>query len=170
MALPQSGNSASGIKTPLTKTTGNLTIEDSIMMVLGVLAGAAEKISPRELKQKAARMSPRARRNGWETLTPIAKPTAIGKIEIRVPKAKEASTSPRMMVGRVTGQDINLSSVLACVSQGATAGEIAVAAKKRIIPRSPGIMKSRLKFLPIAKERNRNAGKRMPKIITGPLE
>jgi hypothetical protein len=170
IALPQRGRSPSGIKIPLTKTTGNLTIEESIIMVLGVLAGAAEKISPKELKQKAARMSPRARRSGWETLTPIASPTAMGRIEIRVPKEKEANTSPRIMVGMVTGQDISLSRVFAWVSQGATAGEMAVAVKKRIIPSSPGIMKSKLIFLPITKERKRKTGNKMPKIITGPLE
>jgi len=140
------------------------------MIVLGVLAGAAEKISPRELKQKAARTNPRARTNGWETLMPIPSPTIRGMKEMATPKAKEASTSPRIIVGTVIGQDISLSNVLACVSQGATAGEMAVAVKKRIIPRSPGIMESRLRFLPMAKERNRNTGKRIPKIITGPFE
>ena len=155
---------------PLIKTIGNLTIEDSIMIVLGVLAGAAEKISPRELKQKAANISPKIRMTGWDTLIPIASPIIRGMKEMAIPKAKDASTSPRTIVGRVTGQDISLSSVLACVSQGATAGEIAVAVKKRTIPRRPGSMKSRLRFLPMAKERNKNSGKRMPKIITGPLE
>jgi hypothetical protein len=41
--------------------------------------------------------------------------------------------------------------------------------KKRIMPRSPGIMKSTDRFLPMVKDRNRNTGKRTPKIITGPL-
>jgi hypothetical protein len=155
---------------PLINITGNLTIEDSIIMVLGVLVGAAEKIRPRELKQKAASISPNIRIIGWETLIPIAKEITRGMREIATPKAKEARTSPRTIVGNVTGQDISLSRVLACVSQGATAGEIAVAVKKRIIPKRPGIMKSRLRFLPMAKDRNKNKGRRIPKIITGPLE
>jgi hypothetical protein len=48
-------------------------------------------------------------------------------------------------------------------------GETEVAVKKRIMPRSPGIMKSIDSCLPMVKERNRKTGKRTPKIITGPL-
>ena len=33
------------------KTTGNLTIAESIIIVLGILVGAAEKINPSEEKQ-----------------------------------------------------------------------------------------------------------------------
>jgi hypothetical protein len=73
-------------------------------------------------------------------------------------------------VGIVTGQDINLSSVLACVSHGVTAGDIAVAVKKSTIPISPGIIKLRVNSLPIMKERNKKTGNMMPKITTGPFE
>lgn len=45
-----------------------------------------------------------------------------------------------------------------------------VAVKKRIIPRSPGSMKSIDMCRPMLKERNRKTGKRTPKITTGPLE
>ena len=86
--------------------------------------------------------------------------------EIRTPKVKEASTSPRMIAEMVTGQDMSLSNVLACASQGATAGDIAVAVKKRIIPKSPGIINSMVMFRPTAKAKNRKARKRIPKIIT----
>ena len=151
-------------------TIGNFTIAESIIIVLGMLVGAAENISPSEERQKAAKIIAEIRMSGWKMLTPANKPTTTGMKEIRTPKVKEASISPRMIVEMVTGQDMSLSSVLACVSQGATAGDMAVAVKKRIIPRSPGIMKSIAKFLPITKERNRKAGKRMPNITTGPLE
>jgi hypothetical protein len=46
---------------------------------------------------------------------------------------------------------------------GTTMGDIAVAVKKRIIPRSPGIMESTVRFLPMEKERNRKTGNRNPK-------
>lgn len=100
----------------------------------------------------------------------MPKPTRIGTREMPSPKPKEATMSPRMIVEILTGQDISLSRVLACVSHGATAGEMAVALKKSTIPSSPGIMKSILSSLPTAKARNKNSGNRMPNITTGPLE
>ena len=100
---------------------------------------------------------------------PRANPIITGISEIKTPKIKEASMSPRMMVGMVTGQDISLSSVLALVSQGVTTGDIAVEVKNRTIPKSPGITKVRVRSLPIIKERKRKTGKMMPNIITGPL-
>jgi hypothetical protein len=93
----------------------------------------------------------------------------MGTNEIPNPKAKEARISPKMMVSIITGQDTSRSSVLACPSQGTTTGDIAVAAKKRDIPRSPGIAKSAEKCLPMIKARNRKMGRRTPKIMTGPL-
>lgn len=78
--------------------------------------------------------------------------------------------SPRIIVEILTGQEISLSKVLACVSHGATAGEMAVALKKSTIPSSPGIKKFRLRSLPTAKARKRNSGNRMPNMTTGPLE
>jgi hypothetical protein len=107
---------------------------------------------------------------GLDMVTPRASPMMIGMSEIAVPKAKEAKTSPTIIVSSLTGQDIRRSSVLACASQGTTIGEIEVAVKKRIIPRNPGIMKLRVMFLPMVKDRNRKTGKRTPKTITGPLE
>lgn len=45
-------------------TRGNLIVADSIMMVLGMLVGAAESVRPSEEKQKAARIVAEARVSG----------------------------------------------------------------------------------------------------------
>jgi hypothetical protein len=155
---------------PLMNITGNLTAAAIMFTVAGTLVGGMEKTLPREAKQKAARITARANSTGLDTVIPRARPMMIATREIAVPKAKEASTSPMIMVSTLTGQDISRSSVLACASHGTTTGDIEVAVKKRIIPRNPGIIKSRVIFLPMLKERNRKTGKRRPKIITGPLE
>lgn len=154
---------------PLMNISGNLISEESIMMLLGVLLGAEEKMSPIEEKQNADRMIPNRRINRLEMAIPRAKPIITGIREIKVPKTKEARMSPRTIVGMVTGQDISLSNVLACVSQGATTGDMAVEVKKSTIPRSPGITKGKVRFLPIINERKRKTGNIMPNIITGPL-
>ena len=138
-------------------------------MLLGVLLGAAEKMSPIEEKQNDDRMIPNMRINKLETAIPKTKPIITGIREIKEPKTKDASMSPRTIVGIVTGQDISLSNVLACVSQGATTGDIAVDVKNNTIPRSPGITKGKVRFLPIINERKRKTGNIMPNIITGPL-
>jgi len=39
MIFPQAGSSSIGMKIPLMKTSGNLTIEDSIIMLAGVSVG-----------------------------------------------------------------------------------------------------------------------------------
>lgn len=149
--------------------TGNFTTEESIIIVWGMLVGGAESMSPSEEKQRAARIIPRERIRGLEMLTPANKPITMGMREIAIPKMKEASISPIIIVDVASGQDISLSRVLAIVSQGATTGDMAVAVKNSIIPRSPGITKSIVRFLPIMKERNRNTGKMMPDRTTGPL-
>jgi len=97
-------------------------------------------------------------------------PAKTGMREISTPNTKEAKISPKMMVWNVKGELINLSKVLACVSQGATAGDMEVAVKKSTMPSSPGIRNSTVRFLPTAKDRNRKMGKRIPNMTTGPLE
>jgi hypothetical protein len=141
-----------------------------MLTVAGRLVGGMEKTLPNEAKQRDAKIIARAKITGFDTVTPRARPITIVTSEIAVPKTKEASTSPKIIASSLTGQDINRSRVLACASQGTTIGEIEVAVKKRITPRSPGIMKSIVMCLPMVKDRNRKTGKRTPKIITGPLE
>jgi hypothetical protein len=138
--------------------------------VAGRLVGGMEKTLPSEAKQRAARITARANMTGLDTVTPRAIPMMMGTSEIAVPKAKEAKIFPAIMVSNLIGQDIRRSKVLACASQGTTIGDIEVAVKNRIMPRSPGIMKSTDMCLPMVKERNKKTGKRTPKIITGPLE
>ena len=63
--LPQPGNSSMGIKIPLMKTSGNLTIEEIIITPAGVSVGGYEdKSMLKDAKQNVARMTPRARING----------------------------------------------------------------------------------------------------------
>lgn len=87
---------------------------------------------------------------------------------IASPKIKEARMSPTMIVSILTEQDIRRSSVRACASHGITMGETEVAVKNKIMPRSPGIMKSADRCPPMVKERNRKTGNRTPKITTTP--
>jgi hypothetical protein len=170
IAWPHVGSSASGIKTPLINITGNFTTEAIIFEVAGMLVGGAEKMLPNEAKQRADRMTATEKTRAFDICAPMPRPKTIATREMPIPKAVDARISPMMMVSILTGQDMSLSSVLVIASMGTTMGDIAVAVKKRIIPRSPGIMESTVRFLPMEKERNRKTGNRMPKITTGPLE
>jgi hypothetical protein len=158
------------MKIPLMNTTGNFTTEAIMLTVAGRLVGGMEKTVPKEAKQRAARITAMAKMRELDIVIPRKRPRMMGTKEIPTPKAKEARMSPIIMVSILTGQDIKRSSVRACASQGTTMGDIEVAVKKRTIPRSPGIMKSTDRCLPIVKARNRKTGKSTPKIITGPLE
>ena len=104
---------------PLMKIMGSLTAPLTICTVEGMLVGGMEKTLPREEKQKAARMSARARTKGWDTLRPRDRPRMRGTSEIASPKPKEARMSPRMMVSSLTGQHMSRSRVLDWASQGA---------------------------------------------------
>jgi len=158
------------MKMPLMKTKGNLTREESIMMLAGELVAGEENINASEEKQKAARMMPSARMKGCTMLTPAPSPNTIGTTEIAIPKIREASTSPKRIVQTATGHDASLSRVRAWVSQGATSGDTAVAVKNTVIPSMPGTRKSIDISLPMEKANKRKAGIRMPKLTTGPLE
>jgi hypothetical protein len=158
------------MKIPLMNTIGNFTTEAIMLIVAGRSVGGIEKTGPRDAKQKAARITARAKMRGLAIVIPRKRPRMMGTSEIPNPKANEARISPTMMISNLTGQDMSRSSVLDCVSQGITIGDTEVAVKKRTIPSSPGIMKSTDNCLPMVKARNRKTGKRTPKIITGPLE
>ncbi len=152
------------------KTTGNLITAAIMLTVAGILVGGIENTLPNEAKHRAARIIARANRTGVDTLAPKTSPTMIATSEIAMPNTNDASTSPKIMNSSLSGHDIRRSRVLACASHGTTIGDIEVAVKKRIIPKSPGIMKSTVRFLPMLKDRKRKTGKRIPKITTGPLE
>ena len=141
-----------------------------MLTVAGRLVGGIEKTTPSEAKQRDARIIARLKTNTPDMVTPRKRPRITGTSEITIPKVNDASTSPMMIVSSRIGQDIRRSRVLDCASQGTTIGDIEVAVKKRIIPKSPGIIKSIENCLPMVKERNKKIGKRTPKIITGPLE
>ena len=52
------------IKIPLMNTTGNFTNAEIIIMVLGILVGAEEKINPSDEKQNPARIIPSTKTRG----------------------------------------------------------------------------------------------------------
>jgi hypothetical protein len=103
----------------------------------------------KEAKQKAARMIPRPRSNGFDISTPMAMPKAMGNTETMIPKEKEEKTSPRKIVHRETGEEMSLSRVLDLASHGTIAGPTEVAVKKVVMPSNPGIRSCTGVFLPI---------------------
>jgi hypothetical protein len=159
-----------GMNIPLIKTRGNLTRDEIIMMLEGILDGGAESIKPNDEKQAEARTKPRRRVKGWIMPTPMSNPNPIGSKGIMIPNMKDASISPRMMVVMDMGVDISLSRVCTWASHGAIMGETAVAVKNTVIPIKPDMRNSGERFrLPMKKARKRNNGIKKPKMITGPL-
>jgi len=155
---------------PLMKTTGNFTTEAIMFTVAGTLVGGIEKTLPKDAKQRDARITARLKAATPDMVIPMKRPRIMGTSEMPIPNANDASMSPMMIVSTLMGHDMRRSRVLDCASQGTTIGDIEVAVKKSIIPIRPGIMKSTDSCLPMVKDRNRKIGKRIPKIITGPLE
>ena len=75
-----------GMKTPLIKTSGNLTRFEIIMTVDGMsVGGYADKRTPKDAKQKAAKTIPKQRTNAFVMVTPRAKPIIRETIEIESP-------------------------------------------------------------------------------------
>ena len=169
ITLAQDGNPPTGIKTPLINTKGNFTREESIIMVAGKLVAGKEKMSAMEEKQKAAKITPIPKMNGYCMFVPPISPIRMGTRDMTIPKMADASISPRRIVHTATGQEASLSSVLAWVSQGKTTGETAVAVKNTAIPSRPGTSEFNGISLPMEKARNRKAGISIPKMTTGPL-
>lgn len=168
--LPHPGISSKGMKIPLMKTKGNLTMVETIMMLAVMSVGGVDRMAAMEEKQNEASKMPNIRVAGQKTLTPMSRPTVIGTMEMTTPKMKEANTSPTMMAVMDIGADTNLSKVLFLASQGAITGTTEVAVKKRVIPNKPGTRKSEGTFLPTEKDKNRKMGIRTPKMRTGPLK
>ena len=170
MILPHRGIDSNGTQIPLMKTRENLTKEDNIITIAGVSEGEDDRRAPRDEKQNEEIKIPKSM-IGRLTKEALANmPTATGIVDMNRPKMAEASTSPQIIVVTVTGAEINLSSVLIRVSQGAITGTTDVEVKKTTIPSMPGIRKSKGNSRPIEKARNRKRGNRRPNIITGPLK
>lgn len=170
MTLPQKGMFSRGMKIPLMNTSGNLTSDETIITLEGTLVGGVASRRPKAEKHKEAKIIPKTNIIGWNILTPRIKPISTGTSDIKVPKITDASISPRIKVDMEMGQDINLSRVFICDSQGVITGDTEVAVKSMVIPIRPATRKSIGKFLlPLRKAKNRNNGINIPKIITGPL-
>jgi hypothetical protein len=159
-----------GMNIPLMNTSGNLTRDEIIIMLEGMLDGGAESIRPNEEKHAAASTRPSMRVKGWIIPTPMSNPNPMGSRGIMIPNMKDAIISPKMMVVMDMGVDISLSRVCTWASHGAIIGETAVAVKNTVIPIKPDIRNSGDRFrLPIKNARKRNNGIMNPNIITGPF-
>ncbi len=166
---PHCGSSPTGINMPLMNTSGNFTIVDIIITVDVILVGVDENISPMAEKQNEASIMATASMNGCVIVTPSAIPNNIGTREIPIPNSTDAKISPSRIVVMDTGEAASRSRFLVCVSVGAITGVTDVDVKNIVMPSSPAIRKSTGRSLPIMNARKRNAGKRTPNIITGPL-
>jgi hypothetical protein len=157
-----------GMKMPLMNINGKRTRFDSIITFDGLSVGGDDSRLPNAEKQKADRIISIARMNGLTTLAPKANiPTSSGTIEITAPYRKPENISPKIIAGIEAGVEINRSSVRIRVSQGATIGLAEDAVKNSVIPTRPGSSILGEIFLPMAKAKNKQSGKRMPKIKTG---
>jgi hypothetical protein len=121
-------------------------------------------------KHSELRRTPASITQGWMNVTPTTRESIIGIREIANPVSAEASISPKRIVQTDTGQDTNLSRVLAWLSTGKTIGDIAEQVKKIDTAISPGISVSTGICRPKAKERNIKPGQSTPIRITCPLE
>ena len=170
ITFPQAGISSIGMNTPLMNINGNLTRFESIITFDGLSVGGDESKLPNAEKQKAERTISIAKMDGLTILAPRANiPTNNGTMEITAPYKKPAKMSPKMMAETEAGVEINRSNVRIRVSQGATIGLAEDAVKKSVIPTSPGRSIFDGISLPMANAKNKQSGKRMPKIKTGDL-
>lgn len=165
---PQAGISFTGTKIPLIKITGNLIRLESIITCEGSPVGGNDKIFPRAEKQKEDKTILNTSTKGLTRDAPnINKPIERGTREMIIPNKKLARISPKSMVEISIGAATRSSSVLNLVSHGKIRGTTEDAVKNKVIPTMPGTRVSKGTFLPIAKARKRNMGKRTPNIRTG---
>lgn len=158
------------MNTPLMKIKGNLINVDNIIIFDGLSVGGDEISSPKDEKQKAARIVPTIR---LKLIMPVpSKITQTKKIKrvIKRPNKRDAIISPKIMAHRAIGAETNLSKVLNLVSHGAITGPIDETVTKRAIPSKPGIKKLRENFLPKTKATNKKDGISRPEISTGPFK
>jgi hypothetical protein len=152
------------------KIKGNLIKLDSIIMFEGLSVGGAEISSPREEKQKAAKIVPTIR---LKLIISIPNRMMLTKKIIEVmkrPNKRDAVISPKMTAHNAIGVETNLSNVLIRVSQGAITGPIDETVKKSAIPNNPGIKKLIENFFPKIKATNKKKGISRPEITTGPFK
>jgi hypothetical protein len=161
-ATPHDGSSLMGMKTPLIKINGNLITVANIIIEDGVSVGGTDSRMPKAAKQNEAKIVENPKTNGLTIFTPKNKQMMIMTVDIRSPKRKDASTSPRNIAHVETGAEANLSRVLPLVSNGITPGAIDVAVKNTAMPSNPGVRTSTGMFLPITKDNARKAGSSRP--------
>lgn len=143
---------------------------ESIIMFDGLSVGGDDIKLPKAEKQKAESRMLIVRIDGCRTLAPKANiPTNNGTMEIAILYRNPAKMSPEMMAEIEAGVEIKRSSVRIRVSQGTTTGLAEEAVKKSVIAVSPGKSSRGEIFLPMAKAKNKQRGKRMPYIKTGAL-
>ncbi len=158
------------IKIPLINTSGNLIKFDSIIIFDGLSVGGAESNKPRDEKQKADNSVPTIK-DKLIMFNPNKKiPINKIKLDMKIPKRKEAVISPKIIAHKEIGAETNLSKVLIRVSHGAIMGEMAEEVKKSPMASKPGIKKLVDIFLPTAKAMKRKAGRSSPNTTTGPFK
>ena len=113
MLLANPGNSLKGTKTPLINMSGNLTNELIIWEYCGALAGGEEMISEAVAKQTEPRIMATRSIRGFTIVVPTARAMMIGTMDMIIPVSIEASISPKSIVQIASGEETNLSSVLA---------------------------------------------------------
>ena len=147
-----------GTNTPLIKIRGNLIKLAKNIMSEGLSAAGAEIKVPRAEKQKAAIIVPKIREK-LITSTPsrITVAKRIKEVTKRPNKA-EAKISPKIIDQREIGEEINLSNVFICVSQGTMTGVMAETAKNKAMPNKPETRKINGASLLKEKEIKRKAG------------
>ena len=159
-----------GKNTPLIKIKGNLIIVDNIIMFEGLSVGGAEMSSPKDEKQKAARIVPMIKLKLIMFVPSKMAPAKRIKKVMKSPNRREAITSPRMIAHMAIGAETSLSKVLILVSHGAIMGPMEETVTKSVIPSKLGIKKSMDNFLPKAKAKKRKAGTSKPDMTTGPFK
>ncbi len=113
MLLANAGISLKGTKTPLMNISGNFTKELIIWEYCGALAGGEEMMSEAVAKQTEPRIMAATSISGFTMVVPMTKAMIIGTIDIIIPVSMDASISPKSIVQIASGEEANLSNVLA---------------------------------------------------------
>lgn len=163
------GADSIGMKIGLINSSGNFIRKERIIVLEGISVGGAESITPKHAKAKQPKNSATIKTSGAIILNPSVIPIITGITATIKPNANDAQISPKIIVVKVIGDATRRSNVLAIVSQGKTAGPMELAVNRSTIPSNPDTIYKGAIVRLIVKAKYNNIGKRIPKIITGPL-
>lgn len=161
---------ASGTKTPLINTRGNLIMVDSIIMVDVWSVAGADSNNPKNEKHTQPTVTPTSMSAmSKRVISTIRRAKMIGVAQEMSEKMVDDNASPKRMAQKGTGRVTSRSSVWPRVSVGMITGPTAVEAKKTTIPSNPGINCAGSTLRPRTNDRKKKKGKRRPNINVGPL-